>query len=94
MPVNDATLGDALCEQRSAARDELGGKTLYLADGPMRDNGVWIPLQLLQVLLPASSDRTNRCLGVDRPATSGVGVKPRQGLGESLAADREQVGRS
>ena len=63
------------------ARNELGGKTLYLANGRMRDHGVWIALQLLQVLLPASSDRTNRCLGVDRPTTSRVGVKPRQGLG-------------
>ena len=65
MPVDDAALGNALCEQRGTARNELGGKTLYLADGPMRDHGVRIALQLLQVLLPASSDRTSGAMARD-----------------------------
>ncbi len=79
--VNDVMVGEALCEQRTTTRNELGGKTLYLANGRMRDHGVWIALQLLEVLLPASSDRTDRCLSFDRPPASRVGVKPCQSLG-------------
>src|SRR6476661_905881 len=79
--VNDVMVGEALCEQRATTRHELGGKTLYLANGRMRDHGVWIALQLLEVLLPASSDCTDRCLSVDRPPAGGIGVKPCQDLG-------------
>ena len=79
--VNDVMVGEALCEQRATTRHELGGKTLYLANGGMRDHGVWIALQLLEGLLPASSDCTDRCLSVDRPPAGGIGVKLAEGLG-------------